>query len=287
MAYDILTVVALGVLVVAFIITSFMIKTKHRQRVMHRHFPDSWLPCLEKLPLYNMLPEELQEELRARVMIFLDEKEFEGCGGMEINDEMKVTIAALACMLLLNKKLDYYPELNSVLVYPDAYISPKGVSKVGGNQIIVDTESARLGESWLHGDLIVSWNKIESEAYNEYSRSNVILHEFAHQVDQMNGAADCVPPLVKRDDFDDWEEVVPKEFADLQRRIEFGIPDVIDRYGATNPAEFFAVTTEAFFCKSIDLQHHRPELYNQFRNFYQLDPASWCEDHRSRSQFAE
>ncbi|QSH40820.1 zinc-dependent peptidase [Lentisphaerota bacterium ZTH] len=278
MAYDILTVIALGILVVAFIATSYMVKSKHRSKVMHRHFPDSWLPCLERLPLYRALPENLQDELRARIMIFLDEKDFEGCGGLEVDDNMKVTIAALACMLLLRKKLDYYPELNSVLVYPDAYVSPKGMSKIGSNQIIIDTESARLGESWLHGDLIVSWKQIENEAFNENSHSNVILHEFAHQIDQMNGAADCMPPLNNREDFEEWERTVPREFADLQRRTEFGIPDVIDRYGASNPAEFFAVTTETFFCRPIDLRHHRPELYSQFRNFYRLDPGSWIKE---------
>ena len=275
MKLDIILVVAPGIVVIGGIILAMYLKHRHRQKLMEEQLPSEYLDILEKyVALYSLLPEKLKKELHGRIAIFLDEKEFEGCGDLEITARIKVTVAAFACMLLLNKNFDYYPGLNSILVYPDAYVASNSKTSLGG-VTVVQKESARLGESWTHGNLVLSWQQIENEAGDIHRHQNVILHEFAHQLDQLDGCADGVPPLPNKGIYPEWRKIMTQEYKKLCNEAEHAVRDVIDWYGATNPAEFFAVTSESFFCNPIALRKAHSKLYDLFVEFYQLNPALW------------
>ena len=272
---DILIAVIVAVVIIGGLMISFALRRRHRQELMHNQLPDGYIDILHHdVALYSLLPYDLKQELHGRIAVFLDEKEFEGCGGLEITDRIKVTIAALACLLLLDKDFNYYPKLTSILVYPDAYIAPGSESSLGG-MTVVEKESARLGESWTRGSLVLSWRQIENEAADVHSHHNVVIHEFAHQLDQLDGYADGTPPLPDKEIYPQWREIMTCEYEHLCLEAEHAVRDVIDWYGATNPAEFFAVTSESFFCNPIALRKAHGRLYELFVDFYRLDPVSW------------
>ena len=250
-------------------------RKRRRRKLSHQALPDEWRKYIIKnVPLFSRLPQDLQQRLEGYIMVFLDEKDFEGCQGIEITDEIKVTIAAQACMLLLNRdEPHYYPKLQTVLVYPRAYIA-EGVSRVG-SQFIHEQESARLGESWLNGDVILAWDHVKKHAGDFCDGHNVVLHEFAHQLDQEDGASDGVPILEQRSHYVVWSRVLGHEYADLCSKVAQHKPDVLDSYGALNPAEFFAVATESFFERSRQLKEKHPALYRELKDYYNLDPAEW------------
>ncbi|MFA6714247.1 MAG: M90 family metallopeptidase [Victivallales bacterium] len=278
MSFDTLDIVlsfTAAIILIGGIVLAMYRKARRREKLMAGELPPESLEVLEKrVALYSLLPDELRKELHGRIAVFLDEKAFEGCGGMEITSTVKVTIAAFAGLLLLNKDFECYPGLNSILVYPDTYVASNSRSKLGG-VTVVQKESARLGESWTHGNLVLSWRQIENEAGNVHCHENVVLHEFAHQLDQLDGYADGTPPLSNKSAYPEWREVMTREYEHLCREAEHAVKDVINWYGATNPAEFFAVTTESFFCNPLALQRAHVQLYELFKEFYRLDPAAW------------
>jgi len=217
------------------------------------------------------LPLADQEELRGAIQIFLAEKQFEGCGGLEVTDEVRVTIAAQACVLLLHRDTDYYGQLVSVLVYPSTYVVPGGRNAAG---LVSDEPEARLGESWKRDIVVLAWDSVLSGAHDLHPGHNVVFHEFAHQLDQESGDADGVPSLPRRSMYAVWARVLGQEFEQLVRDKAHHHRTDIDQYGATNPAEFFAVVTESFFDTPHRLRAKHPLLYAELRAFYQQDPAS-------------
>lgn len=246
---------------------------KHRRRDSLRviPLPMAWLKIVERnIPYYRCLPIADQQELQGHIQVFLDEKRFEGCGGLQINDEIKVTIAAQACLLLLHRDTDYYPAMVTILVYPSTYIAHMSES-VGG--IVREGDSVRLGESWQHGVVILSWDDVLRGAADIHDGHNVVLHEFAHQLDQEGGAAHGSPILPRRSMYVAWARVLGAEYVRLQQDAEHGRKTVLDKYGATNPAEFFAVATECFFEKAVQLKRKHPELYEELKLYYLQDPA--------------
>jgi hypothetical protein len=220
-------------------------------------------------PYWSRLSPDDQRELGGHMQVFLAEKSFEGCGGLELTDEMRVTIAAQACLLLLHREVDCYPELDVVLVYPKAFRA-KGEQRDGG--VVVEGGSGRLGESHSRGIVVVSWDDVRRGAADPNDGRNVVLHEFAHQLDQADGAADGAPELERRSMYGPWASTLGEEFEALHEAAERHRKTVIDKYGATNPAEFFAVITEAFFEKPRQLQQKHPELYAQLVAYYRQDP---------------
>ena len=196
---------------------------------------------------------------------------FEGCGGLELTDEIKVTIAAQACLLLLHRETDYYPRLITILVYPHAYVA-KSIEPIGGG-VVLEGETARLGEAWKDGVVVLSWDDVRQGASDLHDGHNVVLHEFAHQLDQQDGSADGAPILEHRSQYVTWARVLSDEYDQLRRDTEKGRTDVLDEYGATNPAEFFAVATECFFEKPIQLRRKHPQLYEELKAYYRQDPA--------------
>jgi len=254
-----------------FFINAFRRQQKRRM-LLSTPFPPAWDAILLKnLPPYNKLSPQLREQLQGATRIFVAEKSFEGCGGLTLTDEIKVTIAAQACMLLLNRRMDYYPKLYSVLVYPSTYVAGTRHTIRGQS----NETSVRLGESWHAGAVVLAWDSVKHGAANFNDGHNVTMHEFAHQLDQHYGAADGAPVLVSRSAYSAWAQVFSKEYELLRRKTAKGRKSVMHAYGATNPAEFFAVATETFFEKPAQLKKKHPELYEELYGFYRVNPVEW------------
>ncbi|MGA2704107.1 MAG: M90 family metallopeptidase [Isosphaeraceae bacterium] len=250
-----------------------MFRNRRRERLRSQPFPHSWLGIIKKnVPIFNRLPQTDQRELQGHIQVFLAEKFFEGCGGLELTEEIKVTIAAQACLLLLHRETGYYPRLITILVYPHAYVA-KGIRPIGGGAVL-EFETARLGEAWKDGVVVLSWDDVRQGASDLHDGHNVVLHEFAHQLDQQDGSADGAPILEHHSQYVTWARVLSHEYDQLRRDTEQGRADVLDEYGATNPAEFFAVATECFFEKPIPLRRKHPRLYEELKAYYRQDPAS-------------
>jgi len=247
-------------------------KSRRRNRLQSVAFPALWRAILQRnVSYYERLTPSERKELHGDIQVFIAEKNFEGCGGLEITEEIKVTIAAYACILLLNRLHDFYSRLQSILVYPDAY--PAAVVRIVPGNIAVEGHEMRAGESWRTGAVVLSWNHVLRRPMAVPEGRNVALHEFAHQLDQENGFTDGAPVLPTTSQYATWARVLGSEFATLTKQTVTDQPTLIDKYGATEPAEFFAVVTEYFFEKSLQLQQRHSELYEELRRFYRQDPA--------------
>jgi len=253
-----------------------ILKRRRRNGLRAKPFPPAWRAILERsFPLFAKLPKPDQEELQGHIQVFVAEKNFEGCGGLKITDEMKVVIAAQACLLLLHRQTDYYPRLQSILLYPGTYVAKD--REATGHGVITERDHGRLGESWESGAVVLAWDATLGGARGTNDGQNVVFHEFAHQLDQEDGDADGAPILERRTQYAQWARVLGGEFERLCRDAESDRRTLLDHYGAKNPAEFFAVATECFFEKPEKLREKHPELYEELKHFYQQDP---CETFR-------
>jgi MtfA peptidase len=233
--------------------------------------PDSWRGILDaNVPLARGLSPEERERLLRLVQLFLSDKHFEGCGGLTVTEEMKVTIAAEACLLLLHLDGPCYPALRTVLVYPSAFVPRFARPLTAGG--IAQPPAPLLGESWGDGVVVISWDDALSGARDPGDGANVVLHEFAHQLDDEDGRADGAP-LLPGSALRTWGRVLSDEFERLRHDAAADRPTVLDPYGAKNKAEFFAVATETFFEKPGQLERDHPELYARLKQFYGQDPA--------------
>ena len=248
----------------------FGITARRRQRLRAQPCPPSWLAILEKnVPYYAKLPAEDRKELEGHLQVFVTEKNFEGCGGLEMTEEIKVTIAAQACILLLHREPHYYPGLYSILVYPHAFVVRNHQELAPGYRL--ETEQVHLGESWRQGSVILSWDDVQAGTADIHDGHNVVFHEFAHQLDTEDGQADGAPLLPRRSMYIAWARVLSHEYERLCDDKQHGRHSLLDQYGATNAAEFFAVATECFFEKPLQMQAKHPELYEELKMFYQQD----------------
>ena len=244
-----------------------------RYRQLTRPFPQSWVDSLnDTLAIYPRLETGERNRLHQMIHVFLDEKTFYGCAGFEVTEEVQVTIAAQACLLCLGKNVPLYPKLQSILVYPDAFIASRDV--YGDNGVVADAQHHLLGESWDNGRIILSWADTVAGANNFSDGKNVVLHEFAHQLDSGSGVTNGAPPLW-RNSYQSWATVFSDNFEDLRSRVQRKLPTIIDDYGATNEAEFFAVATETFFERPGELAQRRPDLFDELLQYYQIDPRRW------------
>ncbi|MCL1080105.1 zinc-dependent peptidase [Parashewanella spongiae] len=269
----IILLLLVGVGVCTWLLSSNWRKQKRRKAVMSQPFPKQWRSYIkQRLPFFLHLPDHLKLQLKRHIQVFIDEKQFIGCDGMQITDEVKVTIAAQACLLLLNKPTDYYPKLRQILVYPAAFYvnSPQN-----DNGIVSKKRRLLLGESWQQGQVILSWRDTLISAEDPYDGHNLIFHEFAHQLDQESGNANGAPFLPNNDDYEMWSKILNQEFIKLQQCAEQQIPSLFDYYGATNPAEFFAVITEVFFEQPQAMHQDYPQLYQQLIKVYVVNPLTW------------
>jgi Mlc titration factor MtfA (ptsG expression regulator) len=251
------------------------LKERRRRRLRGRPFPKEWLALIQRhVVFFRRLSVSDRTELLGHVQVFLAEKRFEGCGGFEITDEVRVTVAAQACLLLLHRRTDYFPGLLTILVYPFSYMVEE--KRQIAEHLWEEGAVSRLGETGRRmGSLVLSWGAVKHGAADPADGKNVVLHEFAHQLDYENHAADGLPALATREQQLAWAAVMKAEFASLQAADQSGIPTLLDTYGATNPAEFFAVSVEAFFERPRALRDRHPKLYAQLRNYFRQDPVEF------------
>lgn len=244
------------------------------RRPLERPLPTEWAPIIERnLPIAQNLTGQEKDRLLAVVQDLVDTRHWEGCGGLELTEEIQVCIAAQAAILLLGFTDPPYPQVDSILVYPSTF-QPRHFSWTPSRE--KPRRVAVLGEAWRHGVVILSWDAIRSGATNPFDGNNVVFHEFAHQLDAENGPLDGVPVLAQRSAYPTWSALIEREYEELVYAKERRKRSVLSYYGATTPAEFFAVATEAFFEKASALKRKEPELYRELASFYRQDPAGWA-----------
>lgn len=248
-------------------------KRSRRRRLFNSAFPLVWSQFLrEDFPLYSQLPDEIRGQLEGRILVFLDEKIILGRNGQLINDRVKLLIAAQACLLIVNKMTNYYPGFKTILVYPEPFV----VNELQHDGLLQSNVlSVRAGESWHRGPVVLAWSQVLQGASNTRDGHNVVLHEFAHKLDEQNNAMDGLPILPRHSQYASWAKVLNEEFEEQKENKRLGHADVIDSYGAQSPAEFFAVVTEVFFERPKLLSTKHPKLYEQFKLFYEVDPITW------------
>jgi Mlc titration factor MtfA (ptsG expression regulator) len=252
-----------------------LFKSRRRARLRAKPAPPEWRTILERnLPVFERLSTLDQMELLGHTQVFLAEKHFEGAGGLELSDEIRVTIAGQACLLLLHRETDYYPELVSIVVYPSGYTATEE-RHIGGG-IWEEGGEDRLGHTGRRlGALVLAWDAVRCGAAAPDDGVNLVLHEFAHQLDFENRSSDGTPALETHGDYLTWARVMSAEFNALRSAANAGEPTLIDNYGTRNPSEFFAVITEAFFEKPRALKTKHPALFAQLERFYRQDPTTY------------
>jgi len=258
------------------------LKDRQRRRLKARPFPNEWLRIIKKnVAFFAKLSADDQAELLAHIQVLVAEKNFEGCAGLKITDEVRVTIGAQACLLLLHRKTDYFPRLLTILVYPSTYLVDDNRPVEG--PVWEEGTHARLGETGrTMGSMVLAWDAVKSGAADPSDGKNVVLHEFAHQLDYENLAADGAPMLATREQEMSWREVMRTEFASLRAADDTGIPTLLDTYGATNPAEFFAVSVEAFFERPSALRSRYPKLYAELQRYFNQSPIDYSAERSVR-----
>ena len=270
--------VVLGLVVVALVIAAALAgptlaRVWRRKRIARRPFPAAWRDIVRRrVPLARELPAAQQLLLKKHIQLLLSDVPFIGCAGLEVSDEMRVTIAAQAAFLLLGRG-GSFGNLREVLVYPGHFVVPR--SDLGAGGVVHEARDVLAGQSWQRGQVIVAWDAVCDGAAEPHDGTNVVMHEFAHQLDQDTGAANGAPYVGRGALQQAWARVMNREFDALRDRLARAEPGVIEPYAATSPAEFFAVTTELFFERPEALAAERPELYEQLKRCYRLDPLSW------------
>jgi Mlc titration factor MtfA (ptsG expression regulator) len=255
------------------------IKNRRRRRILAEPFPDAWVGHLENnFGYWRYLTSDEKDRMKQLIAVLIAEKYWEGCGGLMLTDEIKVTIAAQACLLLLNIQHDYYPMLKSILVYPSGYFAP-GSRSVGG--IVSQGQMPVLGQAHHRGPVILSWQHARQGGRNPYEGQNLVYHEFAHKLDMADGVVDGTPVLESREQHQQWVQVMTREFEALVNatsgRDGYWGPTLLRAYGASNPAEFFAVATEVFFEQPVQMRQRHADLYRVLAMFYKQDPAARME----------
>jgi Mlc titration factor MtfA (ptsG expression regulator) len=231
---------------------------------------DLWRETLSGLPFLAGLDAGESARLKELAERFLAEKEFTAAGGLELTDAMYASIAAQACLLILNLGLEYYQDWIGIVVYPDEFVIPRIVEDESG--VVHEYDDVVSGEAWEGGPLLISWRdaQMAGDGYN------VVIHEFAHKLDMLNGEADGIPPLPAGVPRREWEGTLLAAFDDFCAWVDSAGPGedalAIDPYASENPGEFFAVSSETFFETPDVLHRDYPALYALFVRFYRQDP---------------
>ena len=245
-----------------------------RSRVRAGLFPAAWRGVLrQRVPLFARLPADLQLRLKQDMLVFLAEKPFLGCAGLQVTDEMRVIVAAFACMPLMGARRGYYPQLQRVLLYPGAFAAQN--HSVGDDGVHSQELQALAGQSWAQGQVLLSWHDVQHSAAEPADGHNVVIHEFAHQLDQSKGYANGAPPLRTRQAYRCWSGVMQAEFDALRLRLANAEEGLIGAYAATDPPEFFAVCSELFFERPAELAVQHALLFAELRGYYRVNPLSW------------
>ncbi|MCY7315436.1 MAG: zinc-dependent peptidase [Rubrivivax sp.] len=248
-----------------------------RARVRRQSFPPAWRDTLRRRwPAFAQFPADVQLQLKKQAQVLIAETPFVGCAGLAITDDMRVLIAAQAALLLLNGRANSFANLRQVLVYPGAFVVDRAVADDQG--LAHEIRRVLAGESWQQGQLILSWQDVVTDAAQAADAShgrNVVIHEAAHQLDQETGAANGAPALRSAVRRKRWAQVMSQAYSALQLRVARHQPGLIDAYGATDPAEFFAVATELFITRPEALAAAHPALYDELAQLYRASPLLW------------
>lgn len=250
-------------------------RRRQRQKILEEPFPDAWREILQANVGYlRYLGPEERKHLEDLTQVFVREKRFEGCGGLELSDEVVVTIAANACILLLGLSHELYANVESILVYPSSVRPPARPSSLFDTAIRIEGEPpALLGEAHLGGPVILVWDAVRRDSRHPDDGRNVVFHEFAHKLDMLDHEVDGTPPLESRAEYARWSRACGDVYFELQRRVALGLPSFLDPYAATSEGELFAVATEVFFERPRELFAEHPPLYEVLADFYRQDPA--------------
>lgn len=251
-------------------------KKRRRKKILEQAFPLEWREILQdKIVHYSFLSAEKKELLEQLVQIFISEKNFEGCNGQVITDEIKVVVAGHACLLVLNLPHDYYTKVESILIYPSTVkLPPRRSGIFTRGPMIARTELPIVGQAFMHGTVMLVWDEIQKNTTHPRAGHNVVFHEFAHILDMFDGRADGTPLLPTRETYREWAEVCTRVYFDLQKKMKKGKKTFLSKYAAANEAEFFAVATEYFFNRPVKMEERRPELYGVLKGFYRQDTAA-------------
>jgi len=256
------------------------LRARRRRAIAARPFPEAWREILARnMPVYARLSGPRRARLERDVLLFLHEKRFHGFQGVEITDEIRVTVAANACLLVLERSVDEYRSFRSIYIYPSTFVAEQETRDGRVHRV---TKQARLGESWHRGPLVLAWDSALHGTRDMRDGRNVILHEFAHKLDGADGVVDGAPLLQQRSQYTTWARVMTREYKRLRRRARRDARSVMDHYGATEPQEFFAVLVETFFEKPRQLRKRHPELYDEVRRCFGLDPVEWHDPSQRR-----
>jgi Mlc titration factor MtfA (ptsG expression regulator) len=248
---------------------------RRRKKLTAVPFPAAWEEIVKlNVAHYCMLEDAQRAHLRALIQVFIAEKDWEGCGGLILNDEIRVTISAQACLLLLNLPHNYYSNVESIIVYPSTVLPPPRKAGFFETSFAPMEEAPPIiGQAFQQGPVIIIWDAALHDGRHPESGHNVVYHEFAHKLDMLDGAADGTPPLRNRAEYRDWVQTCSREYLRLRHDAEHGKKSFLNAYGATNEAEFFAVATEQFFDQPHLMINHAPDLYRVLKEYYRQNPA--------------
>ena len=227
-----------------------------------------------QVPLTRRLPADIRSKFEGRINAFLDQVDFIGCNGLEVSEEMRLSIAAQACLLVANTDT-WYRHLTTILIYPGAFKSRQARHN---GFVVTEREIIRTGESWSRGPVVLSWTHSQHGAMDDRDGHNVVLHEFAHQIDDLSGNTDGVPNLDPQQSYGAWERAFLPAYNAHVKKVEAGHRTVLAPYGAEGHEEFFAVAVEAFFETPAALKNGEPEIYDQLSLLFRLDPVTWDAD---------
>jgi MtfA peptidase len=252
------------------------IRSRRRQRLLRHPFPDEWRTVLEvDVRHFQYLMQEKRERLERFVQVVVAEKDWVGGSGFALTNSMKVVIAGYAGVMTLGLREPYFfDRLQTIIVYPNVFVPRRSRFDLHANSLF---GGPRLGESWHRGPVILAWSEIVN---TERSRpgNNLVIHEFSHHVDGLDGDVDGTPPMIDGERARTWYRVTEQEYERLRQDATRGEATLLDRYGASSRAEFFAVASECFFERPRAMRERHPELYRVLADFYCQDLAAWLPD---------
>ena len=274
MLSTLIIMITIGLLVIAYLVLQPAYLGRKRKKISNTEFPQKWKNTLNnKWPLYRRLPDLLKQNLHNRIKIFMVEKQFIGANGFEVFEEHRLLIAAQACLLIVNKPFEYFDKLQIIMIYPSTFVASR--ERMQSDGTIINESSVNSGEAWETGKIILSWDATYAGLINISDGQNVVIHEFAHLLDNTNGSANGAPLLEHANNYQQWSRIFSAAYDRLQHSVERGHKTTFNPYGTVNPGEFFAVASELFFEKSSLFQKEEPLLYQQLEKFYAVDPALW------------
>lgn len=267
-----LPVLLVGALIVAIFLFRHWSGKRRRRQLLETPLTPEQRAILEQfVPIVHRVPDSLRQKLEGKINLFLDQVTFRGHAGIEVSEAMRLSIAAQGCLLIVNSPV-WYDTLRNVLIYPSTIRSNR---EMHDGQLVREHDLHMAGESWVRGPVVLSWDHALQGGLDDTDGYNVVIHEFAHQLDALTGHTNGIPILRKGQAYASWEKAMLIAYNAHLERVETGRPTLIDPYGATNHEEFFAEAIVTFFEKPRDLLRQEPALYSQLSELLALDPARW------------